>query len=119
MENVSLLPLSKEEEALLFGDSEPKNVKRRYKIHNDGSHYVGTMCLPRCLWYQRNPRLARSKKVVFFESLFLAANKLELKGVKFSDYIREKLLEAYPEMKNVDGFIEEHTKRGPRFYRMK
>ena len=81
MENVSLLPLSKDEEALLSGDLEAKNVRRRYKIHNDGSHYVGTM-LPRFPRYRSNLWVARSKKAVFFESLYLAANKLELKGVR-------------------------------------
>ena len=110
MNNLSLIPLSNEENALLFGELEPVDIKRRYKIHNDGSHYVGTMCLP---YSPRGSSIKgiKSNKVKFFESLYAAANKQELEGVKFTEYLRKKLLEAYPETNNVDGFIEEHTTR--------
>ena len=106
---MDLIPLTTEEERFLFFETKPPD-EMYYKIYHDGGHYVGTLCTFSKRKY-RHTRKASEAIDILFDSLYLNGLKHGLKRQNLTNYIREGILEMFPDYPKLDEYIKEKIKR--------
>ncbi len=114
MNAANLIPdISGEMSPFLFFD---KSQPRTYKIYNDGSHHVGTLCVRNQLPRKSSLRL-HSKMDEAFDGLFLQAVQSGIKirtanTDKFVNYITPLMLEMFADSCGLREWITKKVERG-------
>lgn len=94
----------------------PFSVDDRYKIYNDGGHYVATRVFQSCVSnsYKQKPK-CREDIDILFDSLYMQAQKDGLKDGKIdkslTDFIRNGILRLFPDFPDLNSFIANKIKR--------
>lgn len=95
-------------------DELPFKTSDKYKIYNDGSHYVATKYY-RSSRKQRYAGSARKDVDILFDNLFLQATKQGLKNKKLekplTDFIKSGMQQLFPDYPDLDDYITEHLRR--------
>ena len=97
MSNFPLL----EEIKLDFDPFIPK--KRKYKIYNDGGHYIASLVYPKNR--KESVKHKKNEMCAFFDSVYFDALKQTLTDNEIFAYVKEKLTEQYGIIDNIDNFI--------------
>lgn len=84
--------------------------KSRYKIYKDGNHYVGTLVLSKTK-HQLTIRKGLTEEQRYFDEQYVNAVKQNPKQQRLFLPLKTAMLERYPNLKDVDDFVNENIKR--------
>lgn len=84
--------------------------KRRYKIYNDGGHYVATLSFRKNA-VKREDKDTQSDIDLLFDSLYKSAVNKGLRKSELSDFLKAGILKFFPDMKEIDEYVKKGIKR--------
>ena len=80
------------------------------KVYNDGHHFVATQSI-----HYNKKKIAKRRETndadKLFDELYFSAVKQNLKYGELRVFLKNGMLEQYPNFENIDNYIEEHIQR--------
>lgn len=78
------------------------------KIYHDGKHFVGTRSFK--IEKSKINIKSKSEQDEYFDNMYFEAVKQNLTHSALRNFLKDKMLESYPTIKNIDSYIESHIK---------
>ena len=85
--------------------------KQLFKIHHDGSHYVGNMVFERKQVIKKNQDSQEKRIVSCLSELYMTAVQSGIKEEKIYSYIKNSLPDALSELSNINELLEKGIKQ--------
>ncbi len=112
-DNLKEISIERGEMPIEWFDSSPApkiQDKGLYKVHNDGSHFVGVLMSPNV--YSPPPPKSLRKKILneYLDAHIQQAVKDNCKGAVLQHRVKQKLAEEHPEVENAEEVVKQRVK---------